>query len=304
MTDLADRSEQFPLGDDRMMRIRPMMIDDAHRLESLYGGLTPEDRRMRFFTAWVPQLEWCRTWASVGERGGFSVIATVDDRDGGESVAGEAGYALRSDGDGDLAVTIAREWHGWLGAYLLDRIVEYAAADGVENLQADILIDNAPMRRILEHRGAVAFEYPVGTEHLSIGTASFVPSWPPGDDRRRVLVEVAGGRWAGQAQATEDGLAVAMCSGPARRKRHGCPVLSGGRCPLADGADAIVVLLDPDVESTTRLVAAHAERYPTTPVFVRPGTSAPATCEILSGTTGADLERILDSISDRPMPMM
>ncbi len=47
-----------------------------------------------------------------------------------------------------------------------------------------------------------AFEYPVGTEHLSNGTASYVSSWPPDDDRRRVLVEVAGGRWAGEAQAT------------------------------------------------------------------------------------------------------
>lgn len=302
MTDAPDRSEQFPLGNDRTMWIRPTNAEDAGRLETLYASLPTEDKRLRFFTAFSPHPDWCRSWASVGERGGFGVIATVNDGNGDESVAGEAGYATRPDGDGDLAVTIAPEWRGWLGSYLLDRIVEYAAQDGVANLQADILVDNVPMRRLLEHRGAVAFEHPAGTTHLSIATTGHVPSWPADDDRRRVLVEVAGGRWAAEPRATEDGLIVAMCSGPSRRKRFGCPVLTGARCPLADGADAIVVLLDPEDESTEQLVAAHAEQHPATPVFVRPGIAAPATCETLSGDTELDLDRIEDSVSEPPIP--
>lgn len=282
------------------MRIRPTTVDDADRLESLYAAMTPEDRRLRFFTAWLPKPDWCESWASIRDRGGFGVIATVEGEDGVESVAGEAGYALRWDGDGDLAVTVAPEWRGWLGAYLLDRIVEYAAANGVSSLQADVLDDNAPMRRMLEHRGAVTFEHPAGTVHLSIGTASHVPTWPPDDDRRRVLVEVAGGRWAGEARATEDGLAVATCRGPQRREREGCPVLSGGRCPLADGADAIVVLLDPGDETTHRLIDAHAAQNPTTPVFIRQGISPSEVCETLPGTVDADLRRVEDRLADSP----
>jgi hypothetical protein len=84
-----------------------------------------------------------------------------------------------------------------------------------------------------------------------------------------VLVEVAGRRWAGELAADRAGLATAMCSGPAARGHHGCPVLAGGRCPLADEADAIIVLLDPDDPRSAELVQAHREQSPGTPVLVR-----------------------------------
>jgi hypothetical protein len=84
-----------------------------------------------------------------------------------------------------------------------------------------------------------------------------------------VLVEVAGRRWSGERAADAAGLATAMCAGPRARGEHGCPVLEGGRCPLADGADVIVVLLDPDDERSEALVRAHREQSPGTPVLVR-----------------------------------
>ena len=47
------------------------------------------------------------------------------------------------------------------------------------------------------------------------------------------------------------------------------PCWKGGRCPLADEADAIIVLLDPDDERSAELVRAHREQSPGTPVLVR-----------------------------------
>lgn len=288
---------------ERRMVIRPTTIDDAERLQSLYGSLDPDDLSKRFFTAWKPRIEWCRSWASVGERGGFGLIVVIE-QPSGEVVAGEAGYALRPDGDGDLAVTVAREWRGWLGAYLLDRLVQHAAAAGVTNLQADVLLDNTPMLRVLRHRGAVAFGHPDGTEHCTISTVGYVPSWPPNERRRRILVEVPGGRWSGETAAATADLAVAMCAGPARRTRHECPLLVGGHCPLADGADAIVVLLDPDDQVTERLIDGHAREHPHTPLYVRRA-PVPAGddagdvehhCHLLTGDTRIDLAAIAESI--------
>lgn len=287
--------EEFPLAGSQMLVIRPTTDDDAAALESLYGHLSPDDLRRRFFTAGTPSSVWARSWATVSERGGFGVLAIVDDGAGSETTVGEAGYAVRTDGDGDLAVTVDHDWRGWLGAYLVDRLCEYAAAHGIENLQADVLLENSAMLRILEHRGAVAIEHEGGTEHLSIATAGHVPSWPPSDERRRVLVEAAGGRWGGETEARTAGLAVAMCPGPARRRRLGCPVLDGGRCPLADGADAIVVLLDPDDDVTPRIIDAHAEHNPTTPVFIRRNDRPPDTCRVLSGEHERDLSAILQA---------
>jgi hypothetical protein len=260
--------DDIELPDGRHLIVRVASAADGERICELYQGLTSDDRRRRFFGAFTPREEWCREWASVGERGGFGVVAFVVGPDGDELV-GEAGYAMRSDGDGDLAVTIARAWRGWLGAYLLDVLVRHAAAAGVANLQAEVMLENGPMLSLLQHRDPVSVGHEDGVVRLSIGTSSSTPGWAPLERRPRVLVEVAGRRWSGEVAAEGSGLATAMCAGPSGRRRHGCPVLEGGSCPLADEADAIVVLLDPDDERSRQLVAAHRARSPGTPVLVR-----------------------------------
>ena len=51
-------------------------------------------------------------------------------------------------------MTIAPEWQGRrLGPYLLDTLVAVATARGVPNLQADILLGNSRMLRLLSRRG-------------------------------------------------------------------------------------------------------------------------------------------------------
>ena len=256
------------------MELRPTSIADGERICELYSSLSVTDRHRRFFGAFDPHLEWCETWADVASRGGFGVIAIVH-RDGEpDEVAGEAGYAIRGDGDGDLAVTVAPNWRGWLGPYLLDVLVRHAAAVGLANLQAEVLLENGPMLSLLSRRDPVALGHDSGIVRLTIGTGGPVPTWAPGEHRPRVLVEVAGRRWAGEVLAEKAGLATAMCAGPAARGRHGCPVLDGGRCPLADQADAIIVLLDPDDPRSAQLVRAHREQSPGTPVLVRHHTPA------------------------------
>jgi hypothetical protein len=276
--------ESIDLADGRTMIVRQTSVADAELICALYGDLSIEDRHRRFFGAFRPRLEWCRRWATVADRGGFGVIAVVSpgrtsegegasegvgEEVAGEEVAGEAGYGLRPDGDGDLAVTVATAWRGWLGPYLLDVLVRHAAAVGMTNLQADVLLENGPMLSLLRRRDPVAMGHDDGAVRLSIGTTGPVPSWPARERRPRVLVEVPGRRWAGERLADSAGFATAMCAGPAGRTRSGCPVLEGGSCPLADTADAIVVLLDPDDERTQQLIDSHRRDHPGTPVLVR-----------------------------------
>jgi hypothetical protein len=260
------------LADGRVMTVRATTADDAERIMQFYGDLTMTDRHRRFFGAFTPQIDWCRKWATVGERGGFGVIALVGNRDEDDDdavVVADAGYAMRQDGDGDLAITVATAWRGWLGAYLLDVLVRRAAIAGVRNLQAEILLENGPMLSLVRRWDAVAVEHDDGMVRLSIGTSGTTPDWPPGETRPRILVEVPGRRWSGEHAADDAGLATTICAGPGRRVRHGCPVLEGGTCPLAAGADAIVVLLDPADERSQELIEAHRRHNPGTPVLVR-----------------------------------
>ncbi len=94
-----------------------------------------------------------------------------------------------------------------------------------------------------------------------------------------------------------------MCAGPDHRAKHGCPVLEGGRCPLADNADAIVVLLDPADERTRELVEAHRRNSPDTPVIVRhraaDGDVAPAGCVELDGDGAQAVAQLVSLIGHR-----
>jgi hypothetical protein len=82
-------------------------------------------------------------------------------------------------------------------------------------------------------------------------------------------------------------------------------VLSGGRCPLADEADAIVVLLDPDDERTAQLVRAHREQSPGTPVLVHHHTPVPDDgdlhgCIEVEPDGAAAVAQVLSLIGTRP----
>jgi hypothetical protein len=300
----------FELADGARMEVRPTSPADAEGICGLYETLSDGDRHRRFFGAFRPHLEWCRQWADVGSRGGFGVIAIVHRNGVPDEVAGEAGYAIRADGDGDLAVTVAPGWRGWLGPYLLDVLVRHAAEVGLSNLQADVLLENGPMLAVLSRRRPVAMGHDDGVVRLSIGTTGPIPTWPPGEHRPRVLVEVAGRRWSGERAADAAGLATAMCAGPRARGEHGCPVLEGGRCPLADGADVIVVLLDPDDERSEELVRAHRELSPGTPVLVRHHRSADGGADVEVDAGCIELEadgpdavaQVLALVGSRPDP--
>ncbi|HYN31953.1 MAG TPA: hypothetical protein VES40_04960 [Ilumatobacteraceae bacterium] len=298
----GDVIDLIDLADGRVMTVRSMTADDGERISELYRDLTMTDRHRRFFGAFSPQLDWCRKWASVGERGGFGVIVLVGDGDDAVVVA-EAGYAMRADGDGDLAITVATPWRGWLGAYLLDLLVRRAATEGVRNLQAEVLLENGPMLSLLRRWDAVAVEHDDGMVRVSIGTSGATPDWPPGETRPRVLVEVAGRRWSGEHAAEDAGLATTICAGPGRRVRHGCPVLEGGTCPLADGADAIVVLLDPADERSHQLIEAHRRTNPGTPVLVRhrvaDADAAPSGCVELDDDGARAVAQLVSLIGHR-----
>lgn len=298
-------TEVIDIGRGRTLEIRPTTADDAELIHELYQPMSTDDLHRRFFSAAAPQPKWCRRWASVGERGGHGLIAIVHDGDQ-HTVIGEAGYALRPDGDGDLAVAVAPGWRGWLGSYLVELLTQHAAAHGIDNLQADVLLENRPMLTILRRRGSVSLEHVDGTVRLTIGTAGYTPSWPPKATGHKLLVAAAGGRWSGERAASQAGCVTAVCSGPSGRTRAGCPVLSGERCPLADDADAIVILLDPDDPRTERLVALHRRQRPGVPIFVSrrfaEAAEIPDGCIVLP-TSGSDtVAHVLSMIGSAPQP--
>ena len=175
------------------MTVRNSDPDDVSGLTELYDGLSLDDRYHRFFSGSMPK-DFVEKWIHVTEQGGVGLVAVV--ANGGEHIVAEAGVALLPDGDGELALTVAREWRGWLGPFLLDALVQEAAARGIPNLQAEILVDNGAMFSLVRSRGYAILDHgDWSSVRVTIGTAGYPPDWPEADDRPRVLVETPGGRW-------------------------------------------------------------------------------------------------------------
>jgi hypothetical protein len=257
-----------PLSGSRSLTVRPVTDDDVDGLVALYETLDDDDRYTRFFSLYRPDRGFFERLAAVGRRGGFGLVAEVSAAGSPHrSIVGEANYTPLANGNGELAITIAEPWRGWLGPYLLDALLDAAAARGVPNLEADILVTNRSMLALARARGYVTTAHPDWSQvRVSIGTASRTPSWPSEHRRTRVLVEVPGGRWHGDAAARAAGVEVLACPGPAANRR--CPALAGRRCPLAKDADAIVMVPPAVDDRWTELLAAHARLHDAVPVYV------------------------------------
>ena len=272
VSELRPAVRDVALSDERHIVIRPACAADAAGLIALYDTLDTEDMYRRFFASYRPRPEFFVDMATVADRGGARLVALLHDPSEAEDrIVGEAGYIPLPNGDGELAIVVAPRWRGWLGPFLLDALVETAAANGIPNLEADVLTVNRRMLGLLQSRGAVVMGHDDWTVvRLLIGTASQRPIWPGEHDRLRVLVEGAGGRWHAEQEARAAGIQVLGCPGP-RDGARGCPALSGEPCPLAADADVIVVAHPPDDVRWHELLVAHADVHPGVPVCLEPG---------------------------------
>ena len=237
-----------------------MTPDDADGLLHLYDQLSADDRHRRFFSGFRPDRAFVDREARVVEHGGFGLVAELSPGTDDARIVGAAGYVPLPDGDGELAITIARGWRGWLGPFLLDVVLGAAASSGIRNLQADVLFLNRQMLAMARSRGFVTMAHPdTSVVRIAIGTRG-MPRWPESDVRPRVLVEVPGGHWVAEDAAREAGLQVLACSGPGGASaggRWGCPVQRGLPCPLATDADVVVVCHPADDPAWTAVRSAH-----------------------------------------------
>jgi hypothetical protein len=157
-----------------------------------------------------------------------------------------------------------------IGLRLFDAALAEAARRGIENVEAEMLLENQPMFGLVRSRPYAVLFYGEGRIRVVVraGDGLGLPTWPYGDTRPRLLVEVPGGRWSSFDAAAEAGWQVAACPGPTRTRA--CAAAAGAGCPLLDGADAIVCSLSDDDPCAEGVRRVHSSRL-TGPPLVRAG---------------------------------
>lgn len=312
----AVRHVALPGG--RRLSIRPMRRSDAPGIVALYAALGEEDVYRRFFASRPPSASFVEKMATITTRGGVGLVVTVPRRGreaavtaggGGrapqERIVAEATCEPLTDGDGELGITVAPGVRGWLGPYLLDALLEDAAAAWIPNVQADVLLTNKPMLTTLCRRGIAVMTSDVRSSILRVvvGTVRDVPSWPAASGRNRVVVEVQGGRWHATKDLEAAGYDVVGCGGPPGGWAN-CPPMRGEPCPLA--AEVTVIVNAVPAGARAALIDSHRHVHSRVPVCAvlgasddqRPGNERPGGLEVVPwGSSGPEIARVVQRMA-------
>ncbi|MFP5489784.1 MAG: hypothetical protein ACLGHQ_15940, partial [Acidimicrobiia bacterium] len=230
----------------------------------------------------LPPRSFFERLTTVDDRGGLGLVAEVVEAPDPDAIGivGEVDVEPLKNGNGEIAIVVDERWRGWLGPYLVELACREARSRGVLNLEAEVLTCNRPMRALTRARGEAYLPHSDWQEvRVAFSTDGPAPSWLPGD-RPRILVEQRGVAFDAVDGLEAAGFDVVACAGRSGGRQR-CPLLDGGMCPLAAGADAILVAI-PSGPERDALVAAH--RGGTAPVavaVVEPSTNHPLTAETL-----------------------
>jgi GNAT superfamily N-acetyltransferase len=255
-------SSEYRVADGRTVKLRSAGPGDVQAITRLYLELSPESFYRRFYTA-QPAPPLVARFASLGKGAVCIVAAPPADPDG---LAAEARYVPMGPGMAELALTVQDSYQGaGLGHLMLDALVQRAREGGFERLRAVVLLSNTPMLRLLQHYGWVLAapieEFSVA--FLEISAVGGMPGWPEAGAGQRVLVERRG--WFDDEQIAalrSAGKQVRQCTGPHREAGRACPLVTSGRCRLAEEADLIVSLLPDGEPECAAVLAAHRQRWP------------------------------------------
>ena len=129
------------------LSVRPMTAEDGGRLERLFDRLSPETVYRRFFTLFpAPPPGVLRHLSTVDHYDHEGLVAL----DGDEIVALARWDRPTHGGDvAEVSILVEDAWqHRGLGGELMRALVAEAAGRGITTLNASILTDNGPARRL------------------------------------------------------------------------------------------------------------------------------------------------------------
>ena len=157
MTLSAKNSESVELLDGMQVLIRPIRVDDAPRLQSLFGRLSQTSIYYRFLGLRKELSgEQARRLADLDYQTQMALVATCGNG-ADEDVIAVARYSVLPGSrpvEAEAAIVVEdRHQSKGLGTLLLERLAAYATAHGIRTFLAEIRHDNGRILRLIRRSG-------------------------------------------------------------------------------------------------------------------------------------------------------
>lgn len=145
------------LADGTTVLIRPTSPDDLDGLTAMFGALSPDAVRMRFFTSGQVAGQQAARRLCTGDPDRIALLAVTQrgDGDGEGDVIGEAEAWRIGDGEAaEIGFTVAEGMRGrGVGTLLLEHLAGAAKAAGFRRFVAETLRVNTAMNRVIAAAG-------------------------------------------------------------------------------------------------------------------------------------------------------
>jgi acetyl coenzyme A synthetase (ADP forming)-like protein len=159
------------LRDGSTVRIRPARPSDETRVEDYLIGLSPETRRLRFWSQAIDVRELAHKVVDVDYVDHLTLLALVGGDEG--RMVGGAQYLRIDGGRAELGLSVTDEFQGrGLGSILVGQMVQSAADAGVSTLVAEVLPENHRMIEVFRASGfPLSIRAVPGTIEVELGVA-------------------------------------------------------------------------------------------------------------------------------------
>ncbi len=148
--------EQIPLGDGRILLLRPILPEDEPSLQAAFSKLTPEEVRFRFF---IPMKTLSHVAAvrftQIDYDREMGLILTEPGIPGKTEIFGVVNIVADPDNESaEYAIIVRHDMTALgLGILLMKRIIDYARQRGIKHLHGDVLRENRQMLKLCKVLG-------------------------------------------------------------------------------------------------------------------------------------------------------
>ncbi|MDE2621903.1 MAG: GNAT family N-acetyltransferase [Betaproteobacteria bacterium] len=153
----AELVKTITLKDGTCVTLRPIRPEDAEMEQTFVKALSEDTRYYRFMDALreLPRAMLVR-FTQLDYAREMALIAVVEDA-GKELQIGVARYTTNPDGEScEFALVISDAWQGYgLGTQLMQYLMQIAAANGLKNMEGEVLAGNTAMLHLMSSLGFV-----------------------------------------------------------------------------------------------------------------------------------------------------